>query len=99
MDLDDQDYHEVSKLIIKEKDAMIKELHDNMAKAQFVISFLEQENKQLKDKQVLMELEPLKEKIQDIKGKEMMAPDDSDHYDTQTIKSTPKRRGLKGALE
>lgn len=44
-----------------------------MSRAQFVISFLEQENKQLKYKQVLMELELLKEKIQDTKCKEMMS--------------------------
>ena len=40
---------EVRKLL-KEKDATIRELQDNMARAQFFISFLEQENKKLKDK-------------------------------------------------
>ena len=69
-----------------------------MARAQFVISFLEQENKQLKDKQVLMEIELLKEKRQDTKGKEMMALDDSDHDDTENIKTRQKTRDLKRAL-
>ena len=45
VNLDQQDDHEASKLIFKEKDAQIRELQTNLDRAQFVISFLEQENK------------------------------------------------------
>jgi len=37
---------------------------DNLERAKYVITYLEQENKQLSDKQVLMELEMLKVKQQ-----------------------------------
>ena len=66
-----------------------------MYRAQFVISFLEQENKQLKDQQVLMELELLKEK----RGKAMMSLDDFDHDDIQINRTRPMTRGLKRALQ
>ena len=50
MDLDVQDDNETSNLDIKEKYAKIEDLQHNLARAQFFISFLEQENKQLRDK-------------------------------------------------
>ena len=42
--------HENIERIIKDKYAQIKELQDNLARANFIISFLEQENNQLKEK-------------------------------------------------
>ena len=45
-----------------------------------------------------MELELLKEKRKDIKGKEIMAPNDYGHDDTQNINSKTKTRGLKRDL-
>lgn len=43
-------------IIIKEKYAQIEALMDNLVRAKYFISYLEQENKQLSEKQVLMEL-------------------------------------------
>ena len=77
VDMDQQDYHEASSFIFKEKDAQIRELQTNLDRGQFVISFREQENKQLKYQQVLMELELLKTK----RGKYMMPLNDPDQYD------------------
>ena len=62
-----------------------------MARAQFVMSFLKQENKQLKDKQVLMELELLKAKRQESKGKAVMTPNESKHGENQSTKTRPKQ--------
>ena len=47
------DEHENLERIIKDKDALIKELQDNLAKENFIISFLEQENHQFKEKNCL----------------------------------------------
>ena len=56
----------------------IRELQGNLARAQFVISFLEKENKHLSEKQVLLEMELLKAKRQDVKGKSVITDDESD---------------------
>ena len=45
---------------------------DNLVRSKYFISYLEQENKQLSDKQVLMELELLKAKRHGDKGKLVM---------------------------
>lgn len=46
-----------------------------------------------------MEIELLKEKGQDTKGKAMTSLDDPDHDDIQTNRTIPKIRGLKRALQ
>jgi len=46
--------------IIKEKDSHIKELMENMARERFAISFLQQENNQLKAGQLVMQKEKFK---------------------------------------
>jgi len=48
------------KQIIKDKGSQIRELMDNMARARFGISFLEQGNSQLKAKQLIIEKEQAK---------------------------------------
>ena len=63
VDLEAQDEETNENITIREKDAQIQALMDNLARAKYVISYLEQENKQLSDKKVLMELELLKEKM------------------------------------
>ena len=42
-------------------EAQIQVLVDNLERSKFIIKYLEQENKQLSDKQVLMELQMVKE--------------------------------------
>lgn len=67
--LEAQDEVTNENIIIKEKDSQIQALMDNLARAKHAISYLELENKQLSDKQVLMQLELLKAKRQGDKGK------------------------------
>ena len=52
VDLEANEEHENLERIIKEKYSHIKELQDNLSRANFIISFLEQENNQLKDKEL-----------------------------------------------
>ncbi|MCY6488297.1 hypothetical protein, partial [Actinobacillus pleuropneumoniae] len=49
----------------------------NLERAKYVITYLEQENKHLSDKQVLMELELLKAKRQGDKGKSVMREEET----------------------
>jgi len=51
-------------MIIKEKEAAIQALSLDLEKAKWIINFLEQENKQLEDKQAIKELETIREKRQ-----------------------------------
>lgn len=67
--------------IIKEKNSHIKELMDNMARARAVISFLEQENSQLKAKQLIMEKEQSKMLQQGGKFKAVLEP--SEHEEIE----------------
>ena len=48
-------------MLLKEKEAHIHMLNDKLAGATYIINYLEQENKQLEDKKVLMELQMIKE--------------------------------------
>lgn len=61
IDLDAQDPRVVKDMIIKEREAEIQALSDNLERAKWVIKYIEQENKQLRHKQVLMELQMIKE--------------------------------------
>lgn len=54
------------------------DLKDNLEKAKLIISFIEQENSQLKAKQLVMEKEKFKAKKQEMKGNEVV-----DHEDTK----------------
>lgn len=67
IDLDAQDPRTVIDMIIKEQEAEIQALSVNLERAKWVIKYLEQENKQLIDKQVLMELQMIKENQQKAK--------------------------------
>ena len=55
VDLKASEEHENLEMIIKEKDDQIEEHKNNLARANFIISFLEQENNQLKEKQLSLE--------------------------------------------
>ena len=60
IDLEAQDEATIENIIIQEKEVQIQALMDNLWRAKYVITYLEQEKKQLSDKQVIMELELLK---------------------------------------
>ena len=68
IDIEAQDEETIKDIIIQEREAQVQALADNLERAKYVITYLEQENKQLSDKQVLMELEMVKMKRQS--GKE-----------------------------
>lgn len=54
-------------MLLKEKEAHIHILNDNLARSIYIINYLEQENKQLEDKKVLMDLQMIKGGRQKIK--------------------------------
>lgn len=62
IDLEAQDEETIKDIIIQEREAQVKALTDNLERAKYVITYLEQEKKELSDKQVLVELEMLKMK-------------------------------------
>lgn len=61
--------HKTIEQVIKEKYVEVKELKDILSKANFMISFLEQENQQLKIKQLLLEKYEVDVGKEDVKGK------------------------------
>ena len=50
IDLEAQDEETIKDIIIKEKEAQVQALMENLERAKYVITYLEQENKQLSDK-------------------------------------------------
>lgn len=66
------------KQAIKENDSQIRELVENLARARFIISFLEWENNKLKAKQLIMEKEKAKMLQQEVKVKEVLYHDEHD---------------------
>jgi len=56
------------------------ELKDNLERAKFIISFLEQEISQLKAKKLVMEKEQFKSNKQEMKGKEVVECEDTKKY-------------------
>lgn len=64
IDLEAQDEETIKDIIIQEEEAQVQAFMDNLERAKYVITYLEQENKHFSGKQVLMELELLKVKRQ-----------------------------------
>lgn len=62
VDLEAHDENKTLQQVIKENYSEIMELKDNLERTKFIISFLEQENSQLKAKQLVMEKEQFKAK-------------------------------------
>lgn len=54
-------------MIIKEKEAEIQALSLNLERAKWIINFIEQENKQMTDKQAIMELQMIREDKREVK--------------------------------
>lgn len=50
IDLEAEERETIKDIIIQEKEAQVQALMDNLERAKFVITYLEQENKQLSDK-------------------------------------------------
>lgn len=72
MDKEDKDYEEKDKITqatLKAKDAKIRKLETSLQRAKYIISFYEQENKQLEVKQELMQTKYIKAKREDEKAK------------------------------
>jgi len=67
IDLDTEDPNTVTEMIIKEKEAKIKALSDNLERTKWIIKYLQQENKKLSDNQILLELQMIKENQQKAK--------------------------------
>lgn len=59
-------------IIIKEKEAKIQALSLDLERGKWIINFLEQENKQLEDKQTIMELQTIRENRQVAKKRKIM---------------------------
>lgn len=58
-------------MIIKEKEVKIQALSPDLEGEKWIISFLEQENKQLEDKQNIMELQTIRENRQATKRRKI----------------------------
>lgn len=61
IDVETQSIKVTKDIIIKEKEVDIQDLWVNLEREKWIINYLEQEKKQLTDKQVLMELQMIKE--------------------------------------
>ena len=57
----------IKDMITKEKEAKIKALSLNLERSKWIINYLEQEKKQLTDKQAIMELQMIREDRQEAK--------------------------------
>jgi len=72
IDLEKENEISIMKQTIRDKKYQIKELEINMERAKFIISFLEQENSQLKAKELIKEKEKAKLLQQVGKAKEII---------------------------
>ena len=81
VDLEANEEHESLQYIIKDKDAQIKELKENLARDNFIISFLEQENNHLKAKQLSLEKNQSQASVQDVKGKVVVDNEELDKHE------------------
>lgn len=74
-----EDYKTIEHVIM-EKDVEIKELKDKLSKANFIISFLEQENKKLKVNKLLLNKHKVDVGKEYVKGKVVVETDDLDEH-------------------
>ena len=87
------------KQTIRDKDYQIKELEINMEGESFIISFVEQENSQLKAKELILEKVKAKLIQQVGKGKEVMTSSKHEALQEKGKRKIPRTRGLKEALQ
>ena len=72
VDLSENDNSENTRIVIKEKDALIAELQVNLQREKYIISYYEQENKQFETKHELMEIQLIKAKREVEKAKALL---------------------------
>ena len=77
-----------------EKDNDIIELTDNLSRTNFVISFLEQENMQLKVNQLILNRHKVDASKKEIKGKEIVQVNDSNQHEEKVRRKRTRTRGL-----
>jgi len=99
IDLEEENEISIMKQTIRDKDYQIKELEINMERAKFIISFLEQENSQLKAKESILEKEKAKLLQQIGKGKEIIESSEPEGSKGTRKRKIPRTRGLKEALQ
>lgn len=81
-----------TKKIIHEKEAEIREPKGNLSKANFMIAFLQQENRQLKVNQLLLSKPEADLVAEDDKGKAVIYVDQLEDRDVQMKPRRPKMR-------
>ena len=94
----DIDMHEEDKSpeqTINEKEAKIRELKDKLSKENFMITFLQQENKQLQVKQLLLSKPKADLEKDGGKGKTMVDVDELEDHEDQVKPRRPRTIGLK----
>ena len=72
VDIDEHDDDDITTIFIKEKEAKIKELQNNLDRTKFFIDFLEKENQQLKKKHVIDEVKFIKAQREEEKYKVLL---------------------------
>lgn len=102
VDSSDEEGNKSSQATLSAKDAKITELEVNLQRAQYVISFYEQENKQLEVKQEFMQIKYIKEKMEVEKAKFQLDEPYGDYGepdDEQGQRKRSRTRGLRKALD
>jgi len=102
VDLGEHDDSESTRIVIKEKYALIRELHINLQRAKYIISYYEQENKQLEAIHGVMEIQLIKAKKEAIKAKALLDEAYGRYSETkeeQEVGIRPRNRGFKRAIE
>lgn len=89
-ELEAHDEHQTLEQVIKEKYSHTMDVKDNLERAKFIISFLEQENSQLNAQKLAIEKEKFKVKKQEMKGKELVDHDNIEHHEEHVARKRPR---------
>jgi len=98
VDLGEHDDSESTSIIIKEKDAVIRVLQINLERSKYIISYYEQENKQLQAKHYVMKIKLIKAKREAMKAKESL-DEAYDMYGEPEEEKEPRKRPKTRALK
>ena len=99
VDLEAEDKTSSMQQTIRDKYYKIKELTINMERTKYVISFLEQENSQLKAKELIMEKKQAKLLQQVGKGKEIIESSEPEGSKGKGKRKRPTTKSLKKDLQ
>lgn len=83
------------KQLVMEKEAEIKGLKDDLAKANFMIAFMQQENRQLKVNQMLMSKPGMGVEDEPGKGKKVIGLEQMEDTEVQVKPRRPRTKGMK----